>query len=153
MAFQPVPTYQDPVEVNPVTGKSQFSPTWLSWFLTLTNGGLSSTVQHNSTLGLQGGTTGQYYHLTAVQLAAINYRNTGAAFNITPGASPFLYHNVNAFDESVIIQGGTVTKIEFSRDSVAFYDVGVLAGMFTLSKGDYLRITHTGAPTMTGIPR
>lgn len=153
MAFQPVPTYQDPVEVDPRTGKSQFSPTWLSWFLTLSQGGLGSTIQHNSTLGLQGGSSGQYYHLSSTQLAATNFRSLTAPAAITVTASPFTYHNVSGFDQSAIVKGGTVTLVEFSRDNVTFFDVGVLAGMFTLSKGDYLRVTYAVAPTMTAIPR
>lgn len=31
----------------------------------------SSVISHNSTGGLQGGTTGEYYHLTAAQVAAL----------------------------------------------------------------------------------
>lgn len=153
MAFQPVPTYQDPVEVNPKTGKSQFSPTWLSWFLTLSQGGLSSTIQHNSTLGLQGGTSGQYYHLTSAQLASANFRSSANPTAITVTASPFKYQNLSGFDQSVIVNGGTVTQLEFSRDNVNFYTLGVIAGMVTLSKGDYLRTTYTVIPTMTAVPR
>lgn len=153
MAFQPVPTYASPVEVDPRTGKSQFSPTWLSWFLTLSQGGLGSTIQHNSTLGLQGGTSGQYYHLTAVQLAAVNFRSLSAPAGITVGGSPFTYQNVSGFDQSVIVKGGTVTTVSFSRDNVTYYDCGTVAGMFTLSKGDYLKVVYTVAPTMTGISR
>lgn len=153
MAFQPVPTYQDPVEVDPRTGKSGFSPTWLSWFLTLSQGGLSTTIQHNSTLGLQGGASGQYYHLTSAQLAAVNFRVLTAPAGIAVGGSPFLYHNVSTSDQSVIVKGGIVSLIEFSRDNVSFFDCGVVAGMFYLSKGDYLRVTYTGLPTMTSISR
>lgn len=153
MAFQPVPTYQSPVEVDPKTGKSQFSPTWLSWFLTLSQGGLGSTIQHNSTLGLQGGTSGQYYHLTSAQLGAINFRGLTSPTAITVGASPFTYQNVSAFDQSIIVIGGTVTAISFSRDNVTFYPLGVLVGMFYLSKGDYLRVQYTGVPNMTAVSR
>jgi len=153
MAFQPVPTYQDPVEVDPRTGKSQFSPTWLSWFLTLSSGGLSTTIQHNSTGGLQGGASGQYYHLTSTQLNSVNFRGTTAPAAIVPSGSPFKYQNLTSFDQSVIVKGGTVTLVEFSRDNTNWFDVGVVAGMFTVSKGDYLRVTYTVAPTMTGIAR
>lgn len=153
MAFQPVPTYQDPVEVDPRTGKSQFSPVWLSWFLTLSNGGLSNTIVHNNLSGLQGGSSGQYYHLTAAQYGAVNYRVLTAPAGITVGASPFTYNNTASNDQSVIVKGGTVSKIEFSRDNITYFDVGVVAGMFTVSKGDYLRVTYTVVPTMTGISR
>lgn len=152
MAFQPVPTYQDPVEVDPKTGKSQFNPTWLSWFLSLTNGGLGSTVNHNQTLGLQGGSSGQYYHLTSAQLNSIPFRSTAAVALITVGASPFSYTNGDGYDEDIIVQGGTVSLIEFSRSAV-FYPLGVTQGMFRLSPNDGLRVTFTATPAMTKVPR
>ena len=153
MAFQPVPSYADPAEVDPKTGKFVFSPVWLSWFLTLTTGGLSSTIQHNSTLGLQGGATGQYYHLTTTDFNNRKIRNTSLPSNIVPTGSPFTYQNTNIYDLDVIVQGGTVTKIEFTRDNSNFYDVGLTQGMYRLSPNDRLKVTYTGAPTMTGIPR
>lgn len=153
MAFQPVPTYADPVEVNERTGKSAFSPTWLSWFLTLSNGGLSASIQHNSLQGLQGGATGQYYHLTASQVTKVPFRNLVAPAAITVTASPFLYNNLHTYDEDVIVKGGTVSKLEFSRDNTTFFDIGVIAGMVHLSPGDYLRTTYTVAPTMTEVSR
>lgn len=152
MAFQPVPTYQDPVEVNPQTGKSQFSPTWLSWFLTLSQGGLGSTIQHNQTLGLQGGTSGQYYHLTSVQLAAINYRSLGPVLPVTVGASPFVYQNTGTFDMDVIVSGGTVTNLSFIRGP-STSTLGQLAGMYHLSPGDSLQVTYTVLPTLHTVPR
>jgi len=152
MAFQPVPTYQDPVEVDKRTGKFQFNPTWLSWFLTLSNGGLSNTIQHNSLLGLQGGGSGQFYHLTSTQLNSIPFRNTGAIATITPGASPYTYTNSDGFDEDVIVQGGTVSKIEFGRGAT-FQDVGLTAGMYHLSPGDKLKVTYTVVPNMVKVPR
>lgn len=152
MAFQPVPTYQDPVEVNPRTGKSEFSPTWLSWFLTLSQGGLGSTIQHNSTLGLQGGSSGQYYHLTSAQLGAVPFRTITPLVAITVGASPFTFQNTHTFDEDVIVLGPSVTKIEFGR-GVVFRDVGLLQGMYHLSPGDFLRVTYTVLPVMTEVTR
>lgn len=153
MAFQPVPTYENPVSVDKRTGKFGFSPVWLSWFLQLSSGNLASVTSHNALTGLQGGAANQYYHLTQAQLNAIPFRNVTAPSGITVTASPFSYHNVDAFDEDVVIQGGTVTKIEFSRDNVAFYDVGLVAGMYRLSIGDYVKVTYTVAPTMTKVPR
>lgn len=157
MAFQPVPTYQDPVEVDKRTGKFGFSPVWLSWFLELSTGGLSSTIQHNSLLGLQGGQSGQYYHLTSAQLSAIPFRSTSGAgglpTGIPPTGSPMLFRNVDAFDEDVIVKGVGVTKLEFSRDNISFFDIGVVQGMIHLSPNDYLRITYSAGPTLTKVPR
>ena len=72
---------------------------------------------------------------------------------ITVTGSPFSYQNTTTFRADVIVQGGTVSKVEFSRDGSTWYDVGVTAGMFGLSPSDRLRVTYTGAPTMTLIPR
>lgn len=72
---------------------------------------------------------------------------------ITVAASPFVVQNTTDWDQSIIVQGGTVSKIEYSRDTSTYYDVGVIAGMFWLSPLDYLRVTYTVAPTMTTITR
>ena len=70
---------------------------------------------------------------------------------IVPGVSPFSY--VATTGGSVIVQGGTVSKIEVSRDGVTFYDTGQTSGMFGLSQGDTLRTTWALVPTMTFFPR
>lgn len=75
-----------------------------------------------------------------------------AESNIPVGASPFLYQNVTQRPCTVLISGGTVTTISFSRDGVTFYLVGVLAGSFHLSPGDFLRVVYILAPTMTLVP-
>ena len=72
---------------------------------------------------------------------------------ITVTGSPFSYQNTTTFPADVIVQGGTVSKVEFSRDGSTWYDVGVVAGMLGLSPSDRLRVTYTVAPTMTLIPR
>lgn len=72
---------------------------------------------------------------------------------ITVTASPFIYTNSTAYEASVVVTGGTVSLIEFSRDGVTYYPVGTVAGMFTLSASDKLRVTYIVAPTMTHIPR
>jgi hypothetical protein len=69
---------------------------------------------------------------------------------VTVGASPYDY--IAPVKGSVIVQGGTVTSLEFSRDGTSFYDVGQTSGMFLLNQSDYLRITHAGAPTVTFVP-
>lgn len=71
--FQPPPTFADPVIVDEKSGKSRFNPIWLKWFVDMVgiineSGGVAG-VQHNDTGGLQGGTTNEYYHLTAAMHA------------------------------------------------------------------------------------
>ena len=69
------------------------------------------------------------------------------------GASPFLIQNTTDRDVDIIVTGGTVSAIDFSRDNATFYAVGQAAGMFRLSPFDYLRVTYSVAPTMTLVPR
>jgi len=73
--ISPPPTYADVI----VIGKNkqpQFNPLWLKWFLDIakilsSSGGSSGTINHNSTGGLQGGTTNQFYHLTSAEHSAL----------------------------------------------------------------------------------
>ena len=80
---------------------------------------------------------------------------TTPPFNIVLTGSPFTYQNTNSYEIDVLVGGtiGGVVKLEFSRGGVTWYDTGSFYGMFTLSPFDYLRITYSTAPTLTGIPR
>jgi hypothetical protein len=69
---------------------------------------------------------------------------------VTVGSSPYVYSAVRR--GVMIVDGGTVTLVEFSRDGTNWFDSGTVAGMFHLSAADRLRVTHAGAPTMTFAP-
>lgn len=71
---------------------------------------------------------------------------------VTPGASPWTYQSPYGGDVRLLISGGTVSALAFSRDNVTFYPVGVVAGQITLSQNDFLRVTYTVAPTITAVP-
>lgn len=71
--------------------------------------------------------------------------------DVTVGASPNLYTAPRG--GFVIVQGGTVSAIEFSRDGVTFYDVGFTQGIVPLSSKDQLRVTYSVLPTMTFVPQ
>jgi len=73
--------------------------------------------------------------------------------NISVTASPFTYQNTTAYDGDVIISGGTISSIEFTRDNNNFYTTGLLTGVLQLSPNDRVRVTYTVAPTMTLVPR
>ena len=79
--------------------------------------------------------------------------STVAPSDITVTASPFTYQNTTAFNGDVIISGGTVSNIEFTRDDTTFYTVGFIKGVLRLSPGDRVLVTYTVAPTMTYVPR
>lgn len=77
---------------------------------------------------------------------------TGNISTIKVGSSPFTY--VAPVGGTVIVNGGSTTQIQFSRDGANFYITGQTAGMFPLSQGDQLIVTYPVAPpTMTFIPR
>ena len=100
--FQPPPTWAEPVLTDERTGKFKFSPIWLKWFLDVvdvinSSGAGAGTVTHNDTAGLQGGTTNQFYHLTAVQDALVAL--------ITPGTWTPTLTDVTNLDGSTPYQG------------------------------------------------
>lgn len=73
---------------------------------------------------------------------------------IVVGASPFVYQNPSAVSNAdVIVSGGTVTDISFSRDNVTYYTTGLIAGMVRLSPSDYVKLTYAVLPTATLVPR
>ena len=73
---------------------------------------------------------------------------------ITVTTSPFLYQYTGAGQASVLVNGGTVSLVEFSRDGTTFFTVGAATnGMYALSAKDYLRVTYTVAPTMNLVSR
>lgn len=70
---------------------------------------------------------------------------------VTLGASPFIYTAPQR--GFLIITGGTVSAVAYSRDGVTFFATGQTAGMFPLSASDVLRITYSVVPTVTFIPQ
>ena len=71
--FQPPPTWADVILIDEATNRSKFNPVWLKWLLDIvevinsSGAGGGGAVDHNSTSGLQGGTTNQFYHMTATE--------------------------------------------------------------------------------------
>jgi hypothetical protein len=109
--------------------------------------------QRNNHPELPGAARGGQTHLEglvlllgwSLQWAAAGGRGAGHA-----GVSPYTYSA--PVRGSVIVNGGTVSAIAFSRDGVTFYTVGQTAGMFLLNAADQLRITYTVLPTVTFVP-
>lgn len=69
---------------------------------------------------------------------------------VTATASPFIY--APSQKGSLLVSGGTVTKIEYSRTRGTFYDTGQTAGAIAMSANDQVRITYSGAPTLVFLP-
>jgi hypothetical protein len=70
--------------------------------------------------------------------------------SVTVGASPFIYTAPR--QGFMIVNGGAVTIIFFSRTSGTFYNTGQIAGTFSMSQGDVLKVMYTVAPQMTFVP-
>lgn len=84
--IQPPPTYAEPVLVDEQTKKAKFNPIWLKWFVDLaqilnTSGG--TTIDHNSTGSIQGGSASERYHLTQFQQTLVGNRRVVAVADST----------------------------------------------------------------------
>ena len=81
--FQPPPTWADVILVDETTKSSKFNPVWLKWLLDIvevlnsSGAGGGGAVAHNSTSGLQGGTTNEFYHMTAAEDTLLSQIVTG----------------------------------------------------------------------------
>lgn len=129
------------------TGTHEFAST----FLRVVKGGNSSTY---ATIDVAAVTAARTITMPNANVDLGKLTNsTVAPSNITVTASPFTYQNTTAFNGDVIISGGTVSNIEFTRDNTTFYDTGLLMGVLRLSPSDRVRVTYTVAPTMTYVPR
>ena len=69
--------------------------------------------------------------------------------SVTPTGSPYTYTAPRK--GFLIVSGGTVSAIAFARLG-PFYGTGQTAGTFTLALNDKLKITYSGAPTLTFVP-
>lgn len=69
---------------------------------------------------------------------------------ITVTSSPFSY--VFGAKGFVILSGGTVSNVMFSRTPGTFYLTGQTAGIFPGSQNDVLKVTFTVKPLMTFVP-
>ena len=67
---------------------------------------------------------------------------------VTPGASPFSYQAPWA--GYVLLNGGTVSAAAVSRDGSTFFSCPT-SGFVPVAQGDVIKVTYSGAPTMTMI--
>jgi len=74
---------------------------------------------------------------------------------ITVGASPYTYQNTTNYPAKVLVGGGTVSLVEYTRDNTTFYTLASSTAQpvqVQLSPNDRVRVTYTAAPTMSHIP-
>lgn len=69
---------------------------------------------------------------------------------LTVGASPFTYQAI--LKGQVLITGGTVSGIEFSRDGTTYYSTGQISGFIQMDRSDYVRVTYTVTPVVKFFP-
>jgi len=74
----------------------------------------------------------------------------GGEFPVVGTGSPFTYTAPQG--GFIILTGGAVSAVEFSRDGVTFYNYGTTTGAFPLSSSDRIRVTYTVVPVMTFVP-
>lgn len=80
------------------------------------------------------------------------FAKPGAESAVTVTASPFLKSFTQ--DGFVIVEGGTVSLIEYLRGSsvLTTYNLGITKGQIVVKNGDAIQITYTVAPTVTFFP-
>ena len=78
--------------------------------------------------------------------------STASPVSVTAGASPYTYQNISGTRQNVIVTGGTVTLVEYSRGSTVWFTTGLIAGTVLLNPGDSVRVTYTVAPVITAVP-
>ena len=88
--------------------------------------------------------------LLNVSQTATGTNPTGPA-SITVTASPFVY--TASVQGSVIVSGGPVSLIEYSKDGQLWFPTGQTGGVFQMVANDQLRVTYTNQPAMTFFPR
>jgi len=69
---------------------------------------------------------------------------------ITLTGSPFTYKNATTGVQQILISGGTVSAVQFSRDGTNFYTGN--SNLVVLSPGDSVKITYSAAPTVYKVP-
>lgn len=115
--FQPPPTWALPILVDEKTQKAIFNPIWLKWFVDLTAQlGGSGTSPHNSLSGLQGGGTGEFYHVTALKNSGIfpTLKVSSAAGYKSSDGSPGYTGTITTASlvgKTVTIKDGIITNI------------------------------------------
>jgi hypothetical protein len=98
-------------------------------------------------LSVQGVTSRDWYFFWDALFRGLAPGNETA---VTLDSSPATYSAT--VKGSLIVSGGTVSLIEFSRDGTTFYDTGQTAGMFALNAADRLRVTYTVLPDAVFVP-
>jgi hypothetical protein len=69
---------------------------------------------------------------------------------VTVSASPFIYSATQK--GTLLISGGTISAIAYSRTRGTFYNTGQISGAIAMSANDQIKVTYSGIPTMVFMP-
>lgn len=122
--FQPPPTWALPVLLDEATGKSQFNPIWLKWFVDMAGvlsrlGAGDGFIDHNLLGNVQGGSAGEYYHLTATEHDLMEQNASfpvGTIFTTVSASNPFNllgYGTWTAFGAGRVLIGVDTGDVDF----------------------------------------
>jgi hypothetical protein len=77
-----------------------------------------------------------------------------APYIITAPVSATGTQYIDTWPGTMLIEGGTVTLVEISRDNATYYQVSTSSGVaIPIQHTDYYRITYSVAPTITLLPQ
>jgi hypothetical protein len=111
-------------------------------------GQFNAMPQYPEPLGQGGNTSMNWYRFWAGLFRGLPPENVT---DVGLTGSPYVYSAARR--GSLIVNGGTVSNISFSRDGgTTYYTVGTTAGMFLLNAADLLKITYAAPPTVTFVP-
>lgn len=82
---------------------------------------------------------------------ALNGVANAVPADLTLTGSPFTFTNQTKSTVMLMINGGSVSAIQYTRDGVNFYSVP--SGALSVFPGDQVRITYSATPTVTVVPR
>lgn len=77
--------------------------------------------------------------------------NETSPATVAVSASPFVF--TTPAQGTLLVSGGPVTLIEYSKDGITWYPTGAVGGPIQLVPNDQVRITYSNAPNLTFFPR
>lgn len=115
-ALQPVPNYAMPFignEEELLRLGLRFNPVWLKWFIdTLAQITDGSLIDHATLAGLQGGTVGQYYHLTSARYTTLTGTQSANTVFAGPATGPAAIAAFRTLALSELTGAAALTKVD-----------------------------------------
>lgn len=114
----------------------------------MASGQFNSMPQYPEPLNAGSNTSSNWYRFWAALFRGLPPGNVEP---VTLTGSPYIYSATRR--GTVIVNGGTVSNVSFSRDGgTTYYTVGTTAGMFPVNASDLLKVTYSAPPTVTFVP-